>query len=329
MSYTYNPKLRTIKPDWQGTPVDRKDRFTNIEFPFTPKTVDVLKWMLSRNPQKEEKKQDDFRLRHSNETSFLSHDKDCIVWLGHASFFLRVNGVDMLIDPVFYKVPFVRRYSDHAFSPQTFTSLRYLLISHDHQDHCQEKSIRHIINKNPSVEILTGLKMESLLRRWSKENTIQTAGWYQQYITDPSIEIFFLPSRHWSKRGMWDDNMRLWGAFVVRSATKTIYFCGDSGYGGHFAEVKSLFKKVDVAIMGIGAYKPEWFMHPNHISPHDAVRAFNDMDADILIPMHYGTFDVSYEPVGEPLRKITQLEKENGINGKLIPLQPGEAFIDF
>lgn len=329
LNFIHSPKLRTIKPEWQGTPVDRNGRFTNIEFPFTPRTSDVLKWMLSCNAQKEEKKRDGFRLEHTDDRSFLSNSDDCILWLGHATFFIRVNGVNMLVDPVFFKIPFIKRYASHAFSPEIFKDLHYLLISHDHQDHCQEKSIRRIVDENPNLEILTGLNMESLLRPWSRSLAIQMAGWYQQYKTDPSIEIFFLPSRHWSKRGLLDENKRLWGAFVIRSKNKTIYFSGDSGYGNHFGEVKDLFQNISVAIMGIGAYKPEWFMHPNHVSPHDAVKGFHDMRAEILIPMHYGTFDISDEPVGEPLRVLLQLERENKINGLLAPLQLGQNFKAF
>jgi L-ascorbate metabolism protein UlaG (beta-lactamase superfamily) len=235
----------------------------------------------------------------------------------------------MLIDPVFYKVPLVKRYAAHAYSPTMFDHLDYLLISHDHQDHCQEKSIRIIASQNPRMKVLTGLNMEKLLRPWIKNLPVQMAGWYQQYETGSDIAIYYLPSRHWSKRGLNDENKRLWGAFVIQANNKVIYFSGDTGYGRHFQEVALLFPGVNVAIIGIGAYKPEWFMHPNHVSPQDAVRAFNEMNAKILIPMHYGTFDISDEPVGEPLRILKQLERESKINGKLQLLQLGENFKSF
>ena len=89
----------------------------------------------------------------------------------------------MLVDPAFFNVPFVKRYSAHALRANQFTNLDYLLISHDHQDHCQEKSIREIVSHNRHVSILTGLNMEYLLRPWCKDASIQMAGWYQQYKT--------------------------------------------------------------------------------------------------------------------------------------------------
>ena len=90
-----------------------------------------------------------------------------------------------------------------------------------------------------------------------------------------------------------------------------------------------MFPTITVAIIGVGAYKPEWFMHPNHVSPHDAIRGFNDMNAELFIPMHYGTFDVSDEPVGEPLKILRDLERENKINGTFKPLKLGESFVSF
>lgn len=329
MNYRSNPELKTIKAEWPGTPVDRNNRFVNEEFPFVPKLVDVFKWKTSRNPQRKEKKEDTFRLKRVSDTSFLTHYQDCIVWLGHATFFIRLSGVNMLIDPVFFDLFFVKRYSAHAFDATTFKNLDYLLISHDHRDHCQEKSIRQIAAQNPEVKILTSLNMETLLRPWCKNLSIEMAGWYQQYKTNSKVEIYFLPSRHWSKRGLSDENKRLWGAFVIRSMDKCIYFSGDTGYGNHFKDTKTLFPNIDVACIGIGAYKPEWFMHANHVSPQDGVKGFHDIGAKILIPMHYGTFDISDEPVGEPLRLLTALERENKIHGKVKALNLGESYEEF
>ena len=324
--FILNKDLKTIKPGWQGNPLDSEGRFVNLEFPFLPKYRDVFKWMFTRNPQKPEKLNDIFRLQPVNDKSFTEDQQDCIIWLGHATFFIRLNNVNLLIDPVFFSVPLVKRYCAHAFSADFFKGLDYLLISHDHQDHCQKKSVRILAGNNPGMEVLTGLNMEKLLRPWSGNLPIQMAGWYQQYNTSDKISIYYLDSRHWSKRGLRDENRRLWGAFVIQSKALTIYFSGDSGYGKHFKDVKDLFPNIDIAIIGIGAYKPEWFMHPNHASPGDALRAFHDLGAKVMIPMHYGTFDISDEPVGEPLRVLQKLVQKDEITGILKVLQPGEIY---
>lgn len=326
MNYIQNSELHTINPGWPGTPLAANGRFVNHEFPFIPRLLDVFKWKLGPQPQKREKEQDTFRLTTYSDTSFLQREDDCIVWLGHASFYIRMAGISMLIDPVFFKVPFVKRYTPSPFPPEVFKNLDYLLISHDHQDHCQEKSIRAIIKNNPDTTVLTGLRMDTLLRQWIGNTRLQTAGWYQQYDTPEQLQIYFLPSRHWSRRGLNDTNKRLWGAFVWKSKDKTIYFSGDTGYGDHFKTAYTLFPHIDVAIIGAGAYKPEWFMSPAHISPANAIVAANELHAKVLIPMHYGTLDLSDEPVGEPLRELQRMQKEGQLQGILHALQPGEVY---
>lgn len=274
-----NYKLPVIRAGWKGNLFEAGDRFVNEEYPFTPSLGEVLKWKFQRNPQRLEKSSDTFRLKVSHDRSFLDDRSDCLVWLGHSTFYIRLDGVVILIDPVFYDLPFVRRYAKHALLPAEIGHVDYLLLSHDHRDHCQEQSVREIVQCNPHIEVLTGLQMDKLLTQWIPATAIQCAGWYQQYRTRPSLAVCFLPARHWARRGRNDTNMRLWGAFTIQSATSTLYFGGDTGYGGHFRETAALFPNIDVAMLGVGAYKPSWFMAPNHMSPQEAVRASNDRSA--------------------------------------------------
>lgn len=287
--------------------------------------MDVLKWTFRRNPQRYEKAHDKFRLKVTNDASFINEKTDCIVWLGHATFYIRVAGIVLVIDPVFYDLPFIKRYSRHALSPSALGRVDYLLISHDHRDHCQSRSIREIVRLNPDVEVLTGLRMDALLQRWVPIERIQCAGWYQQYKTRHSLAISFLPARHWSKRTYNDTNMRLWGAFMIQSSTHNIYFGGDTAYGEHFKEAAGLFSSIDIAIIGVGAYKPSWMMTNVHLSPEEAVNAVNDLRASMLIPMHYGTFDLSDEPPGEPVSKLVSLKSTGKLTADLKIVSPGEA----
>ncbi|MFM8588410.1 MAG: MBL fold metallo-hydrolase [Bacteroidota bacterium] len=148
-----------------------------------------------------------------------------------------------------------------------------------------------------------------------------------QITTDSSkVKIYFLPARHWSKRGLFDTNQRLWGSFIIQTLNRTIYFSGDTGYGSHFKEIGSLFKDINIAIMGIGAYEPEWFMSPNHISPKDALRAASEMSAKTFIPMHYGTFDLSDEPLFEPINSLKDLHKNTLSQIELLSLKIGQNY---
>ena len=113
-------------------------------------------------------------------------------------------------------------------------------------------------------------------------------------------------SQHWSKRSFKDGGKRLWGAFMIEADNLSIYYSGDTGYANHFSEIPELFGNPDYALLGIGAYKPRWFMRPNHISPCDALTASEEMDAAITIPMHYGTFDLADEPLNDPQQVCAQ-----------------------
>jgi L-ascorbate metabolism protein UlaG (beta-lactamase superfamily) len=200
-----------------------------------------------------------------------------ITWLGHASFLIRLHGVKILIDPV---LGYPYRLSPKGillclFLWRLSQDLDYILISHDHRDHCDEKSIKLLARQNPKAIWLCGLGLDSLLKKWTNAENIQAAGWYQQYHTPtPGLQIYYLPSRHWSRRGLTDTNTTLWGAFSGRIFHgKKIYFGGDSGYGSHVSKVRELFGEVDYYLAGIGAFAPRWFMGPSHMHPEEAARS--------------------------------------------------------
>ena len=306
--YTKNERLPTIKADWRGTPLDDKDRFVNDEIPYLPSPLTLLQWTLSANPQKQEKIDDTQRLAVKDPTAFLNSDRDGILWFGHASFFIRLNGVNILADPVFGDPSFITEYVAPPSPLDQLQKVDYILISHDHRDHCDEPTMTKLTAKFPDAQILTGLRMEELLNDWNKSHAaIQTAGWYQQFdLPADKVKIYFTPARHWARRGLFDTNRRLWGAFVIQGAGKTVYFGGDSGYDGHYRALAAQFPKIDYFIVGIGAYQPRFVMEPNHNSPSEAWQAFLDSKADYLIPMHFGRFDLSNEPPSEPLRLLKE-----------------------
>ena len=181
-SYTKNENLPTIKSDWQGNPLDEKDRFVNEEIPFLPRALDIVKWQLSGNPQKEEKQTDAARLEVKDPTEFLQSEKDGILWLGHAGFFIRLNGMNISIDAVFGKPSLVKTFVDVPSPLDKIKNVDYILISHDHRDHCDETSVQQLTAKFPAAEILAGLRMDDILGEWkTPTNKLQTAGWYQQF----------------------------------------------------------------------------------------------------------------------------------------------------
>lgn len=307
-----NPELNTIKEGWDGNPMDNEGFYVNHEFPFNNDFTRLIKWQLDKNPQKDEKKSDTFRLKVRDANAFLNSKQDGIIWIGHSTFLIRMNGKLIITDPIF-TVPsfFMKRFSKLPIKPESIQNLDFILVSHDHYDHLNKESIELLVKNNPGVKILAGLEVGKFMTDWLNGCQYQEAGWYQQYdITPDDITITYLPTRHWSSRGIGGVNNRLWGAFMIQSESYSIYFGGDSGYGSHFAEVNELFGAPDLAIIGIGAYKPEWFMGPAHTSPSDGLKGAVDMKATAILPMHYGTFDLSDEPIGEPYREIHRIHKE-------------------
>lgn len=325
--YVKNENLPTIKPDWPGTPVDKKDRFVNHEFPFLAKTSSLLKWQLSSNPFKKAKQNDTMRLEVKDPTAFLDSETDGILWLGHASFLIRLNGMNILLDPIFGKPPLITEYVSVPSPLDKIRKADYVLLSHDHRDHCDAGTLKQIAQKFPDAVFLGGLGMEDILIDWKTEtNGVRTAGWFQQFnLPENAVKVFFVPVRHWSRRGFFDTNKRLWGGYVIQSETATIYFGGDSGYGRHYKEVGELFPEIDHFLIGIGAYEPRWFMEPTHNSTGEAMKAFQDSGAKMMIPMHFGRFDLSDEPPNEPLRALMEEAAKTDLSNKIRVLTINES----
>lgn len=326
--YAHNPALKyhPMKLDYLGTPL-KNGRYHNPDYPFLLSFKDVRKWKKQTNPYLEFKKSDTFQLPLSPNVDWMKQDSvDGIAWLGHATFFIRVGGVTLITDPVFGNASrVVKRFSKLPVKPEALPLINYVLLSHDHRDHMDYHSLRTVSKLNPQAQYLCGLSTSRLLKRFNRKGSVQEAGWYQQYqLDDQMIRITYLPTRHWCRRWITDTNRHLWGAFVIEVGGKVIYFGGDSGYGKHYAETRALFPHIDVAILGIGAYQPEWFMESNHSSPAKAYQSFLDLGADYMVPMHYGTFDLSDEPIGEPAENLSRIAKEHNMTHRVLIPALGE-----
>jgi L-ascorbate metabolism protein UlaG (beta-lactamase superfamily) len=185
-----------------------------------------------------------------------------------------------------------------------------------------------MLQGGPALTALVPLRLGPLVASGRPGIRVQEAGWYQVFDT-PGLEITLLPAMHWNRRGLRDFNKALWGSFLIRWKGKSIYFAGDTGYQTHFKEVPELVGPVDIALLPIGAYDPPFIMRPSHLDPEEALQAFVDLKARRLVPMHYGTFDLSDEPLGEPLQRLRAAAAGWGLEASLRPLAVGEVlFLD-
>lgn len=325
MEYRSNPDLPFVKDNWKGNLVIN-GRFKNSSDEKPVSMWTAVKWKLSRNPQRKEKKAENYRILTNPLTSLP--EKDAIIWLGHATFIIQINGVRMITDPALFNIPSNKRLSELPCDPEILTGIDYMLISHDHYDHFSIKSIELLKKQNPQMEALGPLDVQRLFNTSKKIKgmPLQEAGWWQEYKVDKDIRIVFVPARHWGRRSINDTNKTLWGGFMIINGAQKIYFAGDTAYGSLFSEMHDVFGDIDICILPIGAYTPAYMMSRSHATPEEAVQAFGELGGKVFIPMHYGAFDMSDEPLGEPVRRLNDAAAEQQISDKIKELKPGEVF---
>jgi len=305
-----------VKQGWQGNPIDENNQYTNLDGFSARGFKDILSWKIAqKNKYADRRKGQKTNVNIHKNISFLDCEQDGITWLGHATFVFCLGGLRIITDPVLYDIWPLRRFTDLPCDVDLLKGFDVILLSHNHRDHADKASMKMITQLNPDAVIYTGLEIRNLLKGWNIQNEIVEAGWYQKYPTiNDELEITYLPAKHWNRRYLHDLNRMLWGSFMISIDGKNIYFGADSGLGVHFKDIGEMYD-IDVAILGIGAYEPVWFMKQSHTSPSDVLIAKDQLRAKYLIPMHYGTFDLSDEPIFNPKDELTKLSKgRNDIN---------------
>jgi len=322
--YLKNSELPVIKKGYKGNLFVDGKFINEVRKPKLYFST-IMKWKMSKNPYREKKRNDTFRLNVVKNSNFSSMDRDMIVWLGHSCFYIRLDGKTYLTDPCLTKPPFVKRLSHLPCDFQDIKNIDYLLVSHSHMDHLDDESIKNLDLKN--TRGLLPLRMGKVLKSFDKDIDVQEAGWYQKFDTgDNTPEVHLLPAQHWSQRSLGDVNEVLWGSYLLKGRKKTIYFPGDTAYAPHFKKIAGLFPSIDICLMPVGAYRPDYIMKGSHVSPWESLRAFHDLGGGEFIPMHYGTFDLSDEPYGEPVRVLKDLKSKDKIKGELKILDVGETY---
>jgi L-ascorbate metabolism protein UlaG (beta-lactamase superfamily) len=220
-----------------------------------------------------------------------------VTWIGHATYAIRTGGLTILTDPVFSAaIPGLRRLVPPGVPLAGLGDVDAVVISHNHYDHLDVPSIGRL---SRDVPVLVPGMLGAWFRRRDFTHVIELDWWESVAIGEVSFS--FVPAHHWSRRGLSDTCKTLWGGWVMSAdGGPTIYFAGDSGYGYWFGEIGAAFPGIDLALLPIGAYEPDWFMRPVHMDPAEAVRACVEVGARRMAAMHWGTFRLSTEPVLEP-----------------------------
>jgi len=276
----------------------------------------VLQWKLGSlfKSKRAKSKDDDFKLTvRALEAKDLEIKEDFIVWLGHATFLIQLNGVRILTDPVFGSIPMVKRLSKLPIAIEHLNP-DVICISHGHYDHLDMASLQALEIYSRKTKIIMPSKLSSYLKQGAD---VTELAWYDK-TTQHGIKFTALPASHWHRRGVLDFNRALWCSFLIEVEGKSIFFAGDTAMDKHFSEIANKGYKIDTALMPIGAYKPESVMKQSHMNPQEGLKGAELLGAKEMIPYHYGTFNLSDEPIGEPHSWITRLAKESEIDIKIL-----------
>lgn len=227
-----------------------------------------------------------------------------ITWIGHSSFLIQVLGINILVDPIFFDLMFLyKRVIKPGIAIKHLPKIDFVLISHDHADHLDHKSLLELKKFNPKILIPKGV-----ISWFNKNNFINVKefDWWQDFNFTLKNKIFkfsFLPAVHWSGRKYAQINKSCWGSWMITANNKNIYFAGDTAYHNHFKEIAKDFD-IDVALLPIGPVEPREVVKYSHIDSNEAVKAFIDLNAKNFIPMHWGTFKTNLDNFYSPVQKL-------------------------
>ncbi len=253
----------------------------------------------------------------------LDADQVAITFVNHVTFLIQIAGLNILSDPIWSKraSPFSwigpARVRDPAVAFTDLPKIDVVIISHNHYDHLDLPTLKALQHKfAPLFLVPAGDK--ALLQKAGCLN-VQELDWWDNVQINSITSITYTPTQHFSARTLWDRSKSLWGSYVINAGGKLIYFGGDAGYSTHYADIYKKFGSMDISLLGIGAYEPNWFMRNMHMTPADAVQAHLDLHSKHSIGMHYGTFRLSAEGIDKPV-----LDLKIALDKKLIP---GSDFI--
>lgn len=243
-------------------------------------------------------------------------DKVRITWIGHASFFLQFAGHSVIVDPNWanWHGP-VKRQRKPGLNLHGVPEVDLVLVTHAHFDHLHKPSLK-ILQAREGIVVPLG--SASLVKRLGFPATHEMKIW--EALRFDQLEIIHTPSHHWGARFIHDTH-RDYGGYIVRAGGKSVFHCGDSAYFEGFKEIGERYD-IDIALMPIGAYESP-SGRDVHMNPEEAVRAFADLGATTLIPMHYGTFPLGNEPHEEPVERLLREADRLGISDQVLIPEEG------
>ena len=247
-------------------------------------------------------------------------DNNYIAWIGHATFLIKLGDTTIITDPLFSKNagPLVfgpKRYIDPAIPLNKIPKINLFLLTHNHYDHLDYRTIKKFPHKE--AKVIVPLKLSKYFTK-NKFNDVEEIDWYQETQINNDIKITLLPAVHWSKRTLTDTNKTLWGSFLIEYKGKKIFFACDTGYGNIYKELGNKYGPIDITFINIGAYdfRPMFEKSVYHTNPEEALNIGKDLNSKKLIGMHWGTVVLSLEPIMEPPVRFKNSAEKYGYQKK-------------
>jgi len=257
-----------------------------------------------------------------------------ISYVGHASFLIQTAGLNILLDPVWSQRASPsrcigpKRVNDPGIAFADLPTIDLVLVSHGHYDHLDVRILSRLAAAH-RARVITPLGNDVIMRSYNPVIAAEAYDWDDRIEIGGGIAITLVASRHWSARNLSDRNMALWSSFVIETPSGRIYFVADSGYGdGHyFRNARERHGPFKLAILPIGAYEPRWFMRDHHMNPTEAVQALNDCGGEVALAHHWGTFQLTDEPIDAPYLALMEALHGAGISPeRVLALRPGQVW---
>lgn len=287
-------------------------RFTNLDGSTNPHHIGtILKWKLGLHDGRKATPARPTPVPIvSNDGSGLRAPAQLgLTWIGHATFLVQLSGRNILIDPIYAsRLAIVKRNAPPGVAFNDLPAIDVVLVTHNHRDHMDAPTLERL-GPEPVYVVPRGLG--SWFERAGLRRVVEMSWWEAREIA--GVNVTFVPSQHWSRRGLLDENATLWGGFVLERDGARVYHSGDTAWFDGFREIGERVGPIDAAMLPIGAYEPRWFMRSQHIDPIEAVRAFEALGAERFVAMHWGTFRLTDEPLDEPPALLRQTWEERAL----------------
>jgi L-ascorbate metabolism protein UlaG (beta-lactamase superfamily) len=243
-----------------------------------------------------------------------------VTWIGHASFLIQTPAGNLLVDPNWAKwLKVIKRIRHPGMPIHDLPAIDLVLVTHAHFDHLDRRSLRLVAEDQP---IVVPFEVGNLVHDLGFRS-VHELNYWQQFQHGPA-KITLTPCHHWGARILHDSH-RGFGGYIIEIGGRTIYHCGDTAFFDGFKEIGERFK-IDLALLPIGAYDPPSGREV-HMNPEEAVKAFIDLGAQQMVPMHYGSFRLSYEPPDEPLDRLHVAARQHGVADRIAVMTEGQPLV--